>query len=99
MEKKKYKTIVADPPWRYGKWGKASKKEYEAMAILNPDEFDEVAQLEEDIQDKREKFFHIIDSIPNLKKFKKQAEKILFTPDEVYPTINNVTHCGVFCNR
>jgi hypothetical protein len=20
----KYKTIVADPPWKYGKWGKAS---------------------------------------------------------------------------
>lgn len=25
---KKYKTIVADPPWRYGKWGKASKPNY-----------------------------------------------------------------------
>lgn len=23
---KKYKTIVVDPPWKYGKWGKASKK-------------------------------------------------------------------------
>jgi N6-adenosine-specific RNA methylase IME4 len=25
----KYKTIVIDPPWRYGKWGKASKPNYE----------------------------------------------------------------------
>jgi len=24
---KKYKTIVADPPWQYGKWGKASESE------------------------------------------------------------------------
>ena len=23
---KKYKTIVVDPPWKYGKWGKGSKK-------------------------------------------------------------------------
>ncbi len=23
---KQYKTIVLDPPWKYGKWGKASKK-------------------------------------------------------------------------
>jgi len=23
---KKYKTIVADPPWEYGKWGKADPK-------------------------------------------------------------------------
>jgi len=24
----KYKTIVIDPPWKYGKWGKASKPNY-----------------------------------------------------------------------
>ena len=69
------------------------------MAILNEKEFDEVAQLEEDIQDKRKEFFHIISSIPNLKEFKKQAKSILFKPDEIYPTVNNVTKCGVFCNR
>jgi len=27
--KMKYKTIVVDPPWKYGKWGKASKPNYE----------------------------------------------------------------------
>jgi len=76
-----------------------SKKEYEAMAILNEKEFDEVADLENDIQDKRDKFFHIISSIPNLREFKKHAKAILFNPDEIYPVINNVTNCGVFCNR
>ena len=26
---KKYKTIISDPPWKYGKWGKASKPAFE----------------------------------------------------------------------
>jgi len=26
---KRYSTIVVDPPWRYDKWGKASKPNYE----------------------------------------------------------------------
>lgn len=26
----KYKTIVIDPPWKYGKWGKASKPNYKS---------------------------------------------------------------------
>lgn len=69
------------------------------MAILNEKEFDEVAQLEQDIQDKRDKFFHIISSIPNLKEFKKQAQSVLFKAEEIYPVVNNVTKCGVFCNR
>ena len=76
-----------------------SKKEYEAMAILNEKEFDEVADLENFIQDKRGKFFHIISSIPNLREFKKQAQAIIFKPEEIYPTINDATNCGVFCNR
>lgn len=76
-----------------------SKKEYTAMAILNEKEFDEVAELERDIQDKRKDFFHIIDSIPNLTDFKKQARSILFNSDEIYPAVNTSTNCGVFCNR
>jgi len=76
-----------------------SKKEFEAMAILNPKEFDSVADLEQTIQDKRDKFFHVIDSIPNLKDFKRHAQSILFDPKEIYSTINNATKCGVFCNR
>ena len=76
-----------------------SKKEFEALAILNPDEYDIVSDLEQTIQDKRDKFYHIIDSIPNLKQYKKHAQSILFEPNEIYPTINNATKCGVFCNR
>lgn len=76
-----------------------SKKEYAAMVLMNPKEFDEVVALEEDIQDKREKHYHIIDSIPNLKEFKKQAQSVLFSAEEMYPVINTDTSCGVFCNR
>jgi hypothetical protein len=76
-----------------------SKKEYEAMALMNPKEFDEVAELESIIQDKRDKFFHVIDSIPNLKDFKRHADSTLFDPKEMYPVINTTTKCGVFCNR
>lgn len=76
-----------------------SKKEYEALALLNPKEYDIVANLEQTIQDKRDKFYHIVDSIPNLKDFKIQAQSILFKPEEIYPVINNASKCGVFCNR
>lgn len=76
-----------------------SKKEYEAMAILNEKEYDEIAELEQEIQDKRDKFFRLITSIPSLKDFKTKAQAILFRPDEVFATVNDATNCGVFCNR
>ena len=34
---KKYKTIVVDPPWKYGKWGKASKPNYEGHVPKDSD--------------------------------------------------------------
>lgn len=76
-----------------------SKKEFEAMAILSEKEYDEVAELEQDVQDKRSKFFHLVDSIPNLKDFKRHAQSVLFKPEEIYTVINDVTNCGVFCKR
>jgi len=30
---KKYKTIVVDPPWKYGKWGKASEAAFAVSGI------------------------------------------------------------------
>lgn len=76
-----------------------SKKEYAAMALYVPSEFDEVVQIEEDIQDVRTKKYHVIDSIPNLKAFKAQATSTLFTKEEMYPVINAASSCGIFCNR
>lgn len=76
-----------------------SKKEYAAMALMADSEFDEIIDLEESIQDKREEYYHIISTIPNLREFKRNAQAVLFSPEEMYPVINDATKCGVFCNR
>jgi hypothetical protein len=75
-----------------------SKKEYEAMALLNYKEFSIVEQIEENIQDRRGDFFSII---PNIKmsQIKNNVSNMLFKPEEIYPVINDITKCGVFCNR
>ena len=75
-----------------------SKKEYEAMALLNPKEFKIVEELEKAIQDKREDFFSIKEGI-KMSEIRQKVSNMLFTPEELYPTINNETKCGVFCNR
>lgn len=76
-----------------------TKKEYKAMAFMSPNEFDKIISLEEDIQDKREEYYHIIPCIPNLREFKKEAQSMLFEANDMYPVINTATKCGVFCNR
>lgn len=78
-----------------------SKNEYEAMIHLSPDEFDEVAELEESIQDARGEFYTIKKDMGKLKMFKQQVldQKLLFDPKSVYATVNHETSCGVFCNR
>ncbi len=76
-----------------------SKAEYHAMAVLDPERYDEVADLEQTIQDRRDKFFHVVSSIPNLRDFKRHAQSMMFDPSEIYATVNDATNCGVFCNR
>lgn len=75
-----------------------SRKEYEALALLNPAEFRIVEELEEEIQDKRTDYFSIKEGI-KMREIRENVINMLFTPDEIYPTINNATKCGVFCNR
>ena len=75
-----------------------SKREYEAMSLLNPDEFKIVEDLENNIQDRRGKFFSIHQGI-TMKQIRENASNLLFKPEEIYPVINNATKCGVFCNR
>ena len=75
-----------------------SKREYEAMSLLNPDEFNIVLKLEEEIQDKRKEFFSILPDI-TMRQIKARTNNLLFKPYEIYPVINNATKCGVFCNR
>jgi hypothetical protein len=75
-----------------------SRKEYEAMALLNPEEFKIVEQLEEAIQDERKEFFSILEGI-TMRQIREGVSNMLFKPGEIYPVINNATKCGVFCNR
>ena len=75
-----------------------SKKEYEAMALLNPKEFKIVEQTEEHIQDRRGKFFSIIPGI-KMCQIRENVSNMLFKPEEIYASINDATKCGVFCNR
>lgn len=77
-----------------------SKKEFAALACLNPDEAYEVADLEEAIQDNRERYYSIRDTIPNMRKFVDAQQDLLFDPSEIYPE-SGMSHspCGVFCHR
>ena len=75
-----------------------SKKEYEAMALLNPDEFKIVEDLENEIQDRRKEFFSIHQGI-TMKQIRENVSNLMFNPEEIYPVTNDVTSCGVFCNR
>lgn len=78
-----------------------SDKEFLAMAALNPDEFKIVEDLENWLNEnltKRKKYFSIRPT-KTMKQIRVEAETSLFKPEEIYPTINDVTKCGVFCNR
>ena len=79
-----------------------AKKEFLCMAHLAPEEYQEVVDIEELIQDERGSFFAIRDCIPQgLRKFRDDSLKqgLLFDKNEVYAQVNDATSCGVFCNR
>ena len=76
-----------------------SKKEFYAMAQLSPEEFDEVADIENGIQDERGKFYSIRDGIKSMEELGKLARSGMFDPKEVYKYSPQETPCGVFCNR
>lgn len=79
-----------------------SKKEFEAMARMNPEEFLKVAELEEMMQDRREEYYHIHAGIGEpLRRFFERIKNtpLMFSMEEIYPVINDATTCGVFCHR
>jgi len=77
-----------------------SKKEFYAMALLSPDEFKEVEDIEKEIQDERGKFYSIRKNIPSMMELRKFAESSIFRPEELYGEYDlPETPCGVFCNR
>jgi len=79
-----------------------SAKCYEAMALLAPDDFKIVEDLEIELNKllDREKYWKILgENSPSMTYIREMANMQLFKPEEVYATINDVTQCGVFCNR
>lgn len=77
-----------------------SKREYAAMALLAPEEAYSVADLEESIQDRREKFFSILPSGQPMRQFIEESRSTLLPASELYPEDKTPeTSCGVFCMR
>jgi 3'-phosphoadenosine 5'-phosphosulfate sulfotransferase (PAPS reductase)/FAD synthetase len=78
-----------------------SKKEFRAMVHLAPDEIEEVAQLEEAIQDKRDKYFRIKKDMPKMRQFIEIEKNNLFGDNSKYyeSDADESPSCGVFCHR
>ena len=80
------------------------KGEYKAMYFLNPEEFFEVMHFEEEIQDKRKKFFSIMNNGQSLRQLMEECdrEKEFFIDqdwEEIYKSQKKGTSCGAFCHR
>lgn len=78
-----------------------SKKEWKALILLNEKRAWELAEFEDSVQDEREKYFAINQSMGRLRNFiqavKDQGE--LFTMEETYSYEDNHSPCGAFCHR
>jgi hypothetical protein len=78
-----------------------SKAEYRAMAVMSPDEADEVADLEDIVQDQRGQRYGIRDGIKSLRKFNEQAraQELWEFASENDTEGALPSPCGVFCHR
>jgi len=78
-----------------------SKKEYAAMVHLAPHEIEKVRMLEENVQDKRNKYFRIRHNMPKMKDFIQIEKNNLFGDLSQYYDDDEYEQysCGVFCHR
>lgn len=79
-----------------------SEKEYRAMYHLEKEEFLEVMAFEEEIQDRRKKFYSIMGNGKSLRQLmiECQLEKLMYAEIEtLYKSLKKETSCGVFCHR
>ena len=77
-----------------------SKKEFAAMVHLVPDEIEKVRRLEENVQDKRNKYFRIRSNMPKMAEFIAIEKNNLFGDlSEYYDAGDEQYSCGVFCHR
>jgi 3'-phosphoadenosine 5'-phosphosulfate sulfotransferase (PAPS reductase)/FAD synthetase len=79
-----------------------SEKEYRAMYHLAKDEFLDIMKFEEEIQDKRKKFYSIMGNGKSLRQIMlEQEHQTLPFEDirEMYKLLKKETSCGAFCHR
>lgn len=79
-----------------------SEKEYRAMYHLAREEFMEVMAFEEQIQDKRKKFYSIMGNGKSLRQLmvEEQKERLQFPEiEKLYKSLKKETSCGAFCHR
>jgi 3'-phosphoadenosine 5'-phosphosulfate sulfotransferase (PAPS reductase)/FAD synthetase len=79
-----------------------SKKEWRSLVLLNEQKALELAEFEESIQDRRDKYYYMNSAIGRMRNFiqsvKDQGE--LFDMSQTYPTYDDIhSPCGVFCHR
>jgi hypothetical protein len=78
-----------------------TEKEYRAMYHLNREEFEEVLQFEERIQDQRKKFYSIMGNGKSLRDLAKECARELFEDAAgLYSDYKKESKsCGAFCRR
>lgn len=78
-----------------------SKKEYRAMVHLAPEEIEEVAKLEESIQDERGSFYRIKKDMPKIRHFIDIEKNNIFGDNSIFYDVDTdkSPSCGVFCHR
>ena len=79
-----------------------SEKEYKALYHLNRNEFEQMIDFEQGLQDKRRKFYAILQSGKSLRQLAQECEREeLMLPDiaEMYKSLKKETSCGAFCHR
>lgn len=81
-----------------------TRKEYKAMYVFEPAEFEEVVKFENDYQDKRKKFYSIMGNGESLQNIKNEVDSEislwgLEQVKQMYSTIVDKKSCGLFCKR
>lgn len=81
-----------------------SKREYKALYFFNKDEYLEVLEFEEKIQDKRNKFYAIMQNGISLRQLMQECEQevSMFGTEQMklmYKDTSTNQACGAFCHR
>lgn len=78
--------------------------EYKAMYFLNKPEFLEGMKFEEEVQDKRSRYFTILSNRKSMRQLMEECEREkqfmgAQNWDEIYKSYKKGTSCGAFCHR